>query len=911
VTLPSRPTVDGAALRARLTATARTHAGDPVRQRAEAVPILKQALWSARADARGWLDAGASGLRVARFLSRATDEVVAALVDFTTTHVIRARNPTEGERFALVAVGGYGRGVLAPYSDVDVMLLRAWKLTPHTESVAEYLLYALWDVGLKVGWAARSVDECLRVAREDMTVRTTLLEARLIAGDAALLEIMASRFREEVARGSEAEFVAAKLRERDERHARAGASRYLVEPDVKNGKGGLRDLHTLFWIARYLRPETTSTTDAAEQMFSPEEGRAFVRAFSFLWTVRCRLHFAAGRAEERLGFAWQPQLAREMGYRDRRGRPAVERFMRRYFFAAREAGVLTRTLCARLEGEQALARPRGLSRFLRRPSFRMPLRDRAFQVRGGRLRLRRADAFERDPADLIRLFRAADRHDLDLAPEAFDAVRRAGRAAVRARGDRKAAAAFVELLARGRDPRRALTLMNEAGLLGRYLPEFGRIVARTQFNMYHAYTTDEHTLRAVGVVREVADGRTGEDAGAPAAFRALEDPDVVFLAMLLHDTGKGSGEAQEVAGERFARDACGRLGLTAERVEAAAWLVRNHLLMNEVAQKRDLSDPETVAGFAQAVGGAERLRGLLVVTVADIQAVGPGVWNGWKARLLRQLYEATEAVLKGGAAMEAARPAGDRAALLAAVPEAAAWAEGLDDDYLAAFSAEEQAAHARLALAGPAGAAATVRSERQVTELAVIAPDRLGLFADLAAAVVASGGDVVEARVHTSAAGQALDVFYLQDGTGRAFGEGREAALRALERRVVAAAAGGAVGGATPSRPVGRATAFAVAASVIVEDLGPERGVRVEASGADRPGLLADIARAVSRTGLSIRSAHVDTEGERAVDVLYVRRADGGGLIKPGQLSRLKTALTAVFEPAATERSLAPERGAA
>ena len=355
--------VDGAKLRAQLTAAALDALGDPAAQRRRALEVLRGALTRGRMIAKERLEDGASGGSTARLLSRVTDEVVTALWDFTTVHMVRARNPTEGERMAVMAVGGYGRGALAPFSDLDLLFLRPYKPTPHVESVIEFMLYALWDLGFKVGHASRTIPECLRLGREDFTIRTSLLEARRLAGDVELAAELLVRFRKEVVEGTTAEFVAAKLKERDDRHDRAGASRYLVEPNVKEGKGGLRDLNTLFWIAQYLTPSERPGELVKLEAFDARELKAFRRAFDFLWAVRCHLHFAVGRAEERLGFDLQPEIARRMGYGDRRahdsqgheveGQPAVERFMRRYFLIAREVGVLTRVFCAKLEEEHA------------------------------------------------------------------------------------------------------------------------------------------------------------------------------------------------------------------------------------------------------------------------------------------------------------------------------------------------------------------------------------------------------------------------------------------------------------------------------------------------------------------------------------------------------------------------------
>src|ERR1700722_16423373 len=360
--------VDGVRLRSLLSAAALDAIGNEAEQRRRAIDILRGALFRGRMIAKERLENGASGLETARLLAAVTDEVITALYDFTTTHVFRARNPTEGERLTLLAVGGYGRGALAPYSDIDLLFLRPYKQTAHVESVIEFMLYALWDLGFKVGHASRTVDECVRLSREDITIRTSILEARRLTGDQALAQQLTKRFREDVVRGTGAEFVAAKLRERDERHARAGASRFMVEPNVKEGKGGLRDLHTLFWIARYLHPADSLDQLLKLDMFQGREVRAFIRAFDFLEAVRAHLHFATGRPEERISFDLQPELARRMGYADRvrsaDQTPAVERFMRRYFLIAREVGALTRVFTAKLEAEHLKAAPRGLSRFL-------------------------------------------------------------------------------------------------------------------------------------------------------------------------------------------------------------------------------------------------------------------------------------------------------------------------------------------------------------------------------------------------------------------------------------------------------------------------------------------------------------------------------------------------------------------
>ena len=910
--------VDGVKLRSQLTAAALAAIGDEAEQRRRALEVLKAALFRGRMIAKERLENGAGGIETARLLSGVTDEVVTALYDFTTVHVFRARNPTEGERLALMAVGGYGRGTLAPFSDLDLLFVRPYKQTAHAESVIEFMLYALWDLGFKVGHASRTVEECVKLSREDFTIRTSILEARRLTGDEALAKELKQRFRDEVMKGTGAEFVAAKLKERDERQARAGASRYLVEPNIKEGKGGLRDLNTLFWIAQYLHPLDSPDQALSLEMFDRREVRAFIRAFDFLWAVRSHLHFATGRPEERLSFDLQPEIARRMGYGDRPRKdgdntPAVERFMRRYFLIAREVGVLTRQFCAKLEADEAKKKPQGLSRFLGgRRGARKTLDRPGFAEEGGRLTVDGVSTFESDPVNLLRLFVIADRRNLDLHPDAFTAVTRSlPLITSKLRRDPEAAKAFLDVLARGKRTLATLTLMNETGVLGRYIPEFGHIVAQMQFNMYHSYTVDEHTLRAVGIIADISRGELAADHPlAVQTYPLIEDTEALFLAMLLHDTGKGGVGGQEKAGARAARSACERLGLERERIELVAWLVEHHLVMSDYAQKRDVSDPRTVAAFTRIVENPERLRLLLVLTVADIRAVGPGVWNGWKGQLLRELFGATEAIFRGGRGGDPeatfarhlhAEADQARQALIAADPAATDWAGAMEDAYFNGFELGEQRVHAALARRARDGdgaaAQARIRDDRNAAEVTVIARDRRGLFADLASVVSSFGANVVGARAFTAKGAEALDVFFVQDAAGGAFGCDSP---RTLDRLVEAleSAARGEVRTAEPARApdLGRAAAFAITPTVTVDNDASEDASVIEVSGRDRGGLLGALAHTLTDAGLSIQSAHVDNYGERAVDVFYVVGEDGLKLAEPRRLQGLKTALTEVLD---------------
>ncbi len=836
--------------------------------------VLRETWEAARARAGRRLESGGEGVEVARLYCAAADDLLIALWRVTTETLYPAHNPTAAERLSLIAVGGYGRGVLAPYSDLDLLFLRPWKSSPRTEQVIEFMLHILWDLGLKVGQSARSIDEGLSLAKSDMTIRTTLLEARYLAGDAALAEEFEQKFQALVARADPRAFIAAKLEERDVRHQKTGAVRYRVEPNVKDGKGGLRDLNTLFWIARSLAPESPLGARVLDDLLTARERRTFEEAFDFLWRTRAHLHRVAGRAEEKLTFDLQPEVARRMGWHGRGDEPAVERFMRRYFLNARDVGALTRAMSAKLEARHQ-KRTMSLSRLI--PGRRRNLGVEGFVEEAGRLSVMGADVFAQAPEKLLFLFRVADQHDLDLHPDAFSAVTRSlSLVTPSLRRDPEATRAFLDILAQGQRPYRVLTLMNETGLLGRFLPEWGRIVGQTQFNMYHAYTVDEHTLQAIGIINDIWRGKLKADhPTATEIVHRIDDFEALMLAMLLHDVGKGGDRGQLEDGAIAARRACDRLGLDPRRTEFVVWLVLNHLALSDYAQKRDVSDPATVRAFADLVGDPERLRTLLVLTVADIRAVGPGVWNGWKGQLIRELYQRTEGVFRG---------------------ETVCGSDPLDDHPALVARARDQGAAVEVltASAGPQTASADVSA---ATRVAVAARDRSGLFVDLARALAEAGADVVGARVATAPDGTALDVFQLQDGAGAPYGQ---AEPRRLTRLIAALEAAGRGKGTTSSLPTPapnpRRAAFDVRPTVIIDlDQTPGAAV-VEVSGADRPGLLADLARTLADHRLSIRSAHIAGFGERAVDSFYVTDAKGR-TPKPGKaLDALRRDLELVLD---------------
>jgi [protein-PII] uridylyltransferase len=874
--------------------------------RATLLVPLRAALAAGRAEIRRRFDASGDGTAVVREQCFLMDEVISALFDVVTGELYPLANPTSGERLALVAVGGYGRGELAPFSDIDLLFLLPYKQTPHTEQVVELLLYLLWDLRFKVGHATRSVEDCLRQAKSDLTIRTALLEVRRLRGDEELFRELKTRFDAEIVRGSAAQFVEAKLAERDERHRRLGDSRYQLEPNVKDGKGGLRDLHTLFWLAKYIYRIDDVAKLVELGVLSAEESRRFARAQSFLWTVRCHLHYLAGRAEERLTFDLQGEIGRRMGYTEHAGSRGVERFMKHYFLVAKDVGDLTRIFCAILEADQK--RKRRLS-WVRWGIGRRGLEE--FVLDGERLTIPSDDFFKSNPVALLRLFHVAQQNGLDIHPRA---LRRASQSLrlidARLREDPEANRLFLEILTSQKDPETALRRMNEAGVFGRFVPEFGRVVAQMQYDMYHHYTVDEHTLFAIGILHKIETGQLKDDLPVASALApTVVSRRALYVALLLHDIAKGRGGDHSVLGEAIALKLGPRLGLSAEETETVAWLVRWHLLMSGTAFKRDIGDPQTIGDFVAQVQSPERLKLLLLLTVADIRAVGPQVWNGWKAALLGDLYHRAVEVMSGGLTVEAqdSRVAAALDAARQRLPdfseaEFAAFAKSGYPFYWLSFDPETHARHARLMREAEAsGAPLTVEkrvdAQRAVTEITLYTADHAGLFSRIAGALAVSGANIVDARIMTMSNGMALDTFWVQDLAGAAFDRADKLAKLAVVFENVL------TGDLKPHRELARPPAFpsrtqvfTVAPRVLIDNTASASHTVIEVNGRDRPGLLFELTRELTRLSLQVSSAKISTYGEKVVDVFYVKNLFGHKVEHPLKLADIRTTLEAVLE---------------
>ena len=848
-----------------------------------------------------------AGLQAARLLGKLTDGLISSLYE----HAITDTGLNRPEHLSIAATGGYGRGVLAPFSDIDLLFLTAHEPTQQTLQVVEYMLYFLWDLGVKVGHATRSIEDCLVEGAKDTTIRTALLDARHIAGDAPLFAEFHTRFRAACKAAGAADYIAAKQAERDVRHRRYGDIPFVVEPNIKEGRGGLRDLQTLYWIARYVY-DTQTMGELADvgDVLTEAEAKHGRRAWEFLWTVRFHLHYVAGRAEERLTFDVQPVVGARMGYTRHGRQDGVERFMRHYFLTAREISRLTRIL------EPAILREALGPPAIAAETDKALVQAGFVLAEGALLPLPGRD-FDNEPIQMLRILQVARDRNLELHPLAVRSLIQNERRAVELRGNPKAAALFMDLMC-GREPdhhrashhpdgARWLSILNETGFLGRFIPDWARIVGQMQFDTYHVFTVDEHTIEAVRVLNMMERGELAQIAPvASSLVDHLQSRRALYLAMLLHDIAKGRGGDHSELGAEVALKVGPALGLSAEETETVSWLVLHHLLLSTIAFKRDIEDPKTILDVADTIQSPERLRLLLVLTVADMRAVSTKVWNGWKAQLLRELYARVAEVLAGGLSTTE-RDVRVQRAKHAAAALLSDWSKQDIESftslgypgYWLSFDPETHARHARLVRDAEARKAPlTVETQplpaRAVTEVTVYCADHAGLFSKISGALAVAGASIVDARIHTMTNGMALDTFWVQDAAGGAFDAPHRLARLAV---LIEQALSGRLRIAAEIRKMSkmllgqRMRAIHVPPRVVIDNHASNTHTVLEVNGRDRPGLLHDVTAAISEQGLQIASAHVTTYGVRAVDVFYVKDVFGLKVENERKLALLREAL--------------------
>ncbi|BDI60012.1 [protein-PII] uridylyltransferase [Qipengyuania nanhaisediminis] len=869
--------------------------------------VLQEALEKGRTELESRLEEKPSaGHAITLGYAFLTDQLIRVIHDYVTEHLLPASNRTAAERLAIVAVGGYGRAEMAPHSDVDIAFITPMKRSPWCEQAIEAMLYLLWDLGLKVGHSSRTIGDTMQLAKDDLTICTSLLEGRLIWGDQPVYDELRARFWSEVVRGNERQFLARKLDERNARHKRMGDSRYVVEPNVKDGKGGLRDLQTLYWIGKYMHRVQSAAELVDVGLLTRTEYKGFRRAEGFLLAVRCHMHILTRRAEDRLTFDLQRQVAERMNFADRPGKSAVERFMQFYFLQAKRVGSLTGVFLAHLEEEASRSKVR--RGFFAGWSAR-PRNLRGYVVESGRIKAPGDNWFTDDPVRLIEMFQLAEAEGLEIHPETMRQADRDARAIDGSvRRDKRANALFLDLLAGRNDPETALRWMNEAGVFGRFVPDFGRVNAQMQFDMYHHYTVDEHTIRAIGLLSQIERGLLEDDhPRATKQIHRVGSRRALFVAVLLHDIAKGRGGDHSVLGAQVAKRLCPRFGLDAKETELVQWLVLQHLLMSSTAQKRDLTDPKTIEDFVAEVKTLDRLRNLAILTAVDIRAVGPGTWNSWKGQLLGELYDAAQERLRlghkrtGRAARVKARKAAVSEILGGSDAGRASLVEDLSGNLADAYwiAEPEDIIAENLTLydeARRSGARLSLRclvdEERGATLVSVIAADHPGLFYRIAGGIHLAGGNIIDARIHTTRDGYAIDNFLVQDLNEEPMRE--DSQIERLERHIDEALFGEAeLVPRLAARPLShaRAKAFAVAPRVNFDNLASNHFTVVEVSARDRPALLNRLAHALFKASLIVQSAHVTAYGEMASDTFYVTDLTGGKITAPERLAEIEAAL--------------------
>ncbi|MEM6636615.1 MAG: [protein-PII] uridylyltransferase [Pseudomonadota bacterium] len=847
--------------------------------RGQAVAILKSEIERglaeiARAVSKDPMNSGP----VIRSYAHLTDQVVRCVFLVATEYVHPSDSRSGREQISVLAVGGYGRREMAPFSDVDLLFLFPYKVSDWAKSAIKSMLYMMWDLKLKVGHASRTIRECIKQGRDDYTIRTALLENRLVCGDAGPAETLQQRLWDDLIRGSASEFIEAKLAERAARHKKQGGQRYMTEPNVKEGKGGQRDLQSLFWIAKYIH--RVKSVDELQQLglFSATEFGQFKRAETFLWAVRIQLHLIAGRALEQLTFDMQVVIAERLGYTDYGGRRAVEHFMQDYFIHATAVGELTRIFLTALEASHVKIAPSLVGFFQRRKR----VRD-GYAIKQNRLTFADEGDFLSDRLNLLRIFEEALRTGYLLHPDAMRLIS-ANLQLINdnMRRDPEANRIFLGLLLKHGNPERALRRMNELGVLATFIPEFAPVVAMMQFNMYHHYTVDEHTIQCISTLAQIERGELVEE--LPVASRILENGinrRIIYLALFFHDIGKGRDEDHSVLGAQIARRVCPRLGLRAEECETVEWLVRYHLLMSDMAQKRDLSDLRTVRDFAKAVRTVKRLDLLTVLTVCDIRGVGPGTWNNWKAMLLRQLYRETASALETGLeevnretreteakkALRSALESWPRADLRAEIARhyGPYW-QGMPTEthiIMADLLRDVGEGDVRIQLAPD--------EDRDATQVCFAMSDHPGIFSRLSGALALVGANVVDARTYTSKDGYVTSAFWVQDAEGKPYEAERLPRLRTMIENTLHGKVVAQDALRSRDRFRKRESAFRVPTSISFDNEGSEIYTIIEVDTRDRPGLLFDVTRTLANANLYIASAVIATYGAQAVDTFYVK----------------------------------------
>ena len=837
---------------------------------------------------------GASGQESVRTHARLMDDVILSL-----TRLIAADAVADGLAATpqvVMALGGYGRGELHPLSDVDLMVIYDGKMSPYVQRMMQELLYSLWDLGLHVGHSLRSLDDCVAMARTDFPSRTSMQEARFLAGDRRLFARFQRVLRQEVFRRDFGQFLETTLVERDARYRKHGASPYIGEPNVKESAGGLRDMHTAMWLGEAKFGARTLRELADKGLITPREQAAADAALTFLWRVRNELHFFSGHKNDVLTRDLQPRIAKNLGYENDATSLGVERFMRDYYLHARVIHRVSKRLIARCQ--ETLSR-RGSAERRRR---QQALAD-GLVFFDGRLHLADRDPSQLrvDPARLMKVFghlhRLGCELSLDLERAVEDSLHLVDDAFRRSDA---VGELFLDICRSWGRVCQTFSEMHELGLLGRYLPEFGALTCLVQYDVYHKFSADQHSLLAVEHLEALAPGQSAESEGAAPVLSEVEKPELLMLGMLLHDIGKARGHGHVAKGIPLVRGLTARMGLPSADAAAVEFLVAHHLTMSHVAQRRDIDDPKTVTDFAAVVGDPQRLRMLYLLTYADMRAVGPGVLTPWRARILHELYTRTLDLLTGGRVAKPSRTQLAERLHAAAKGEVdlqavKAHLAMMADRYLESTGVQRMAEHLRML--GELGEAPVVTALFQhpdlgSSDLVVVTRDLPGLFSLIAGTLAASGVNIISAQIHTRADGIAIDTFQVNDPAGDVVGSAAHWARPLDALRAVITGEQSVEALLARRRALGReATGPGGPPKIALDNQLSDSATVIEVKCPDRLGLLYLITRALAGLGLDIVSARIATEIDQAFDTFYVQDREGRKLEDPDTLERARVGL--------------------
>jgi [protein-PII] uridylyltransferase len=832
------------------------------------------------------MDQGAGGAVLVQQMCRGVDDLLTGLWNRIAGDV--------AQHVDMMAVGGYGRGELCPYSDWDLWFIVPDRRSLPINAAITSFMYVLWDMNAHVGHAVRTVSEAVRHLSEDWNSATAALEMRLLHGKGYLfseLQRQTSRFFTKRRKA----FVQAKLSELKTRHERGGGTAFLMEPDVKDGQGSLRDVHGIFWMAKawYAVERLDSLVDMG--VMTARELHQLRSARNFLWRCRTGLHLLAGRAMDKMGFEQQAELATRFGHEDRPGQYAVDVFMKQYF---RHAGRISRITHLMVMHFEEQLHPQ---RFVRRKEI-----GDGLVLEGEQVGLHDVHVFEKDPLRLLSIFHVAQQGHRHLSSQALRLAREQVKLLTpKLRNSAEASELFLRILRSPRNVAWTLREMNVTGVLGRFIPDFRRVVGLGQFNRYHSYTVDEHTIRAVAEARNMVHGETGPMRLPLASelMRRLRRPELIYIALIFHDIAKGRPGDHSEVGENLARRFCLRLGLSHDDAELVAWLVRYHLLMAMESQRSDISDPQVAARFAAQVGDMERLNCLLVLSVADIAAVGPMIWNEWKGSLLEELYRATELQLMDPDVRSQAlktRVETRVQSLLRSVSAAeragvAAACDILSEHCIMQFEVDRlRPITALIARSGDGqGVDVDIDVRRDESRLLVLAHEREGLFAGLTGAIASGFINIASAHAYDLHDGRVLDVFRIQTSEGRALTIPSD--IEHLQGRIEALLEN--PGEIRPPRvPAPRINILMRHVQVLAQELptASTRHTAIEVTAADRPGLLAQLAYTMYQAGYHLRGANISTFGEKVVDVFFLQHRDGRKL----DAAEVKSLCAALMETA-------------